>query len=67
MTKLRQNLPYNSVQRVNISLYPEYTEDTGNMGFVAVENSVSQCSCDPKHHCPICCHLFSGDIGHVGK
>lgn len=36
-------------------------------GICCRDNSVSQCSSDPKHHCPICGHDSRGGQGHVGK
>lgn len=67
MTPLWRNLSYDSAQSVNISLYPEYTEDTGNVGCAVEDNSMPQCSSDPKQHHAIHCHHSSGDTGHVGK
>lgn len=67
MIMLWQHLSYNSAQRVNISLDPEYTEDICSVGFGAKANRASWCGSDPTHPCLTHCHHLGGATGCVGK
>lgn len=49
MIMLWQHLSYNSAQRVNISLDPEYTEDICGVGFGAKANRASWCGSNPTY------------------
>lgn len=62
-----QHLSYNSAQRVNISLDPEYTEDTCDVGLGAKANGASRCGSDPQHSRLTRGHHLRGDTGCVGK